>query len=70
MSVNHTHAPGSLRKATTAARLAGLTPAMFVASCRSGDIPCQILRLGKRQCAYVKTAELDAWLAPTRNLFA
>lgn len=69
MSINYTHAPGSLRKATAAARLAGLTPAMFVSSRTAGDIPCRILRLGKRQCAYVKTVELDAWLAPTRNLF-
>ena len=55
------HKPGLLRL-NAAARLVGMPPEALAALCKAGDIPVELLTLGRRGLRYVRASELGAFL--------
>jgi hypothetical protein len=41
----------------------GIGRSMFIAACRDGQIPVELLALGERGLLFVRAAELRTWLA-------
>lgn len=63
--LDHADAPG-LWRAAFAAQRCGMTKELFLAACDAGELPFEVVRIGPRGFAYVRSADVEAFLQGDR----